>query len=116
MDATQLLVDYLNAQGLSVPAYPQNPQDTSGSFCVVELTGCDETNPIRSVHSLDVDCWAERRSEAATLADEVKQLVFAMVEIEPNVFHAEVTTTYNNPEPDSGHPRYTVGFDITTCN
>lgn len=113
MDATGMVVDYLNGADVGVKAYPAVPSRRPAEFLVVEQTGGSRPDRVRSLPSVDVDCWAQTRARASELSDEVAALALAMADELPNVFRATVTTQYNNPDPDSGQPRYTVGIDIT---
>ena len=119
MDAARLVVDYLNSVGVGATAYHEVPRDrqtgepTGLPFAVVEQTGGRAENPVQLELSVDVDCWAGTRRAAAVLAEAVSDAVLAMPDRLDDVFHAEVTTTYNNPDPDSGTPRTTVGVDFT---
>lgn len=113
MDATFLVVDFLNESGVGADAYPQVPSDRPGSFLVVERTGGGDQNRVQSTASVDVDCWAQTVWEASELAESVREALLTMPDVEPNVFHVSITSTYNNPDLDSGSPRYTVGADMT---
>lgn len=113
MDAALIVSDYLNALELGVTSYLSVPPDRPDEFIVVEQTGGSRPDRVRSLPSVDVDCWAQTRARASEISDEVAAAALAMADTLPNVFRATVTTQYNNPDPDSGQPRYTVGIDIT---
>ena len=116
MDAARLVVDYLNSVGVGATAYHEVPRDrqtgepTGLPFAVVEQTGGRAENPVQL--ELGVG-GGGRRPPAAVLAEAVSEAVLAMPDRLDDVFHAEITTTYNNPDPDSGTPRTTVGVDFT---
>ena len=114
MDAAVLVSDYLNASGVGAAAYLAVPSKRPDEFMVVEQTGGSRPDRVRSFPSVDVDCWAQTRARASELSDEVAAAALSMADALPNVFRATVTTQYNNPDPDSGQPRYTVGIDITS--
>lgn len=113
MDAALLVADYLNASDIGAAAYLAVPSSRPDEFLVVEQTGGGRPDRVRLLPSVDVDCWAKTRARASELSDEVAAAALAMADELPNVFRATVTTQYNNPDPDSGQPRYTVGIDIT---
>lgn len=115
MDAVTLVVDYLNACDLGATAYPAVPSDRPDTLCAVELTGGRQTGPVAFSPSVDIDCWAPTRPEAEALASRVRRAMLAMPERSPNVFHVEIDSLYDNRDPDSGSPRYTVGCDITAA-
>lgn len=115
MEPVTLVVDYLNGCGLGATAYPAVPPDRPGSFLCVELTGGRQPDRVRFNPSVDVDCWAETRPEAERLAGRVRRAMLAMPGASPNVFHVEIDSFYDNRDPDSGSPRYTVGCDITAA-
>lgn len=60
-----------------------------------------------------MDCWAETEFGASELAESARKVLLGMPDVEPNVFHVEITSTYNNPDLDSRIPRYTIGADLT---
>lgn len=113
MDAALTVSDYINSAGIGVESYLSVPEKRPAEFLVVEQTGGARPDRVRSLPSVDVDCWAQTRARASELSDEVAALALAMADELPNVFRATITTQYNNPDPDSGQPRYTVGIDIT---
>lgn len=115
MNAVPLVVDYLNACDIGATTYPTVPSQRPEKFCSVELTGATQPDRVRFSPSVDVDCWAPTRPEAEELAGRVKRAMLAMADEVPNVFHVEVDSLYDNRDPDSGCPRYTVGCDITAA-
>lgn len=116
VDYTQLLVRYLNGASLGVTTYPEVPADRPDEFCVVELTGGSLDDRFSARPQLDVDCWAQTRARAAQIACDVVSAALAMPDGTENVFNVNITSTYNNPDLDSGTPRYTVGLELTTTN
>ena len=115
MEPVALVVDYLNACDLGATAYPEVPDGRPDTFLAVELTGGRQENPVEFNPSVDIDCWASTRPEAERLAGRAKRAMLAMPGASPNVFHVEIDTFYDNRDPDSGNPRYTVGCDITAA-
>lgn len=113
MDAALMVSDYLNGLELGVTSYLAVPSERPDEFIVVEQTGGSRPDLVQSLPSVDVDCWAATRARASEISDEVAAVLISMPDDLPNVFRAEVTTIYSNPDPDSGQPRYTVGLDIT---
>lgn len=112
MDAARLAVDYLNASGLGAAAYYEVPETRPSSFLVVEQTGGGVSERVLHRLYVDVDCWAPTRRAAAELAERVMAALASMPDEEADVFGASVTSTYHNPDPDSGTPRFTVGTEI----
>lgn len=112
MDISLATVDYLNGSDIGTVAYHAVPANRPEEFLVVEQTGGDSGNRVQTRASIDVDCWSSTRKSAASLAGSVRAALFGMPDALENVFHVEVTTVYNNPDLDSGTPRYTVGADI----
>ena len=113
MNITSLVVDYLNSCDLGAVAYPERPSKASGALMTVELVGIQQPNPVQLNPSVMIDCWADTRQEAEALADDVRHVMLAMPAKVANIFHAEIDSFYNNRDPDSGCPRYTVGVDLT---
>lgn len=113
MDYTALVVDYLNAQDLGVTAYPSVPSKRPDSFAVVEQTGKSSGELVMRTVSMDVDCWAGSLKSAVHLSGAVETFMLSMPGELDDVCDVSVTTCYNNPDPDSGQPRFTVSFEIT---
>lgn len=107
------VADYLNASG--VETYLDVPSDRPSEFCVVEQTGGSIDERVGQVASIDVDCWSATRRGAASLSERVAALVSAIPDEVENVFGAEVTDTYRNPDLETSPPtpRVTVGVEIT---
>ena len=116
MDYVQLVVDHLNSSGIGATAYPQVPSERPSEFAVVEQMACPMPDLVRRLPSVDVDCWAGTRHEAASLAYRVAEAILLMPDQLQNVFGAAVTTVYDNRDPDSGSPRYTVSVDLTVAD
>lgn len=114
MDYTRMAVDYLNGRSLGATAYRAVPSDRPASFMTVELTGGGADGIVVRSPSVDVDCWSATPHDAEELASRVVDAMLGMPDVETNVFYVEVSAFYANPDPDSGSPRVTVGFDITT--
>lgn len=113
MDASMIVSDHLNSSALGVTSYTEVPRNRPDEFCVVEQTSGSVQERALVTFGVDVDCWARTRARAADLASRVTKALLDMPDELPNVFHAEITTTYNNPDYDSGAPRYTVGASVT---
>lgn len=118
MDVERLVVDYLNSLNLGATAYYDVPADRPESFLVVEQTGGGLSNYVVGLPSVDVDCWAPTRREAALLAEAVAHAAIPMPERLEDVFYASVSSTYHNPDLDTRPPteRYTVGIDLTVMD
>lgn len=112
MDAAALVVDALNAANLGFDIYHEVPADRPDEFAVVELTGGGSDNRFTSEPAVDVDCWAKSRRRSCEMADACRKAMFDLPGTHQNVFHVQVTSTYNNPDLDSGTPRCTSGFVI----
>ena len=110
MDYAIMVSDYLNANG--IVSYLDVPPNRPDEFCVVELTGFTAENVVLRRPSVDIDCWAKTRKRAASIASDVVDAVFGMADDLPNVFDVAITSKYNNPDMDSGSPRYTVGVSV----
>ena len=121
MDASRLVVDYLNSrEDIGAAAYYDVPSDRASllPFVVVEQTGGGVQGRVVSTPDVDLDCWASTREGAAKLADSVIAAALEMPDMLPDVFGAEITSTYNNPDMETRPPgpRYTVGVSITYCS
>ena len=108
---TNDLVAYLNER-LDVEVYPEVPSERPDEFCVVRLVAGRQPNRVEIYPSFEVDAWSTTRPKAEALANQVKVALIEAVSL-PSVFYVEIDTFYDNRDPDSGSPRYTVGCDIT---
>ena len=113
MDYTALVVDYLNAQDLGVTAYPSVPSKRPESFVVVEQTGMSSGELVMRTASMDIDCWAGSLKSAVHLAGAAETFALSMPDELDDVCDVSISTCYNNPDPDSGCNRFTVGIEIT---
>lgn len=113
-DYVGALVDHLNASGLGCRAYRSVPSSRPERFMVVTLTGGPVENAVQRSPSMDVDCWATDARGSADLADAVANAVISMPDEIENVFGSRVTTTYYDPDLDSGTPRTVVSVGLWT--
>lgn len=104
----RLLRDAIGTAGyLDVPA--ERPTE----FFTVEQTGSNEGRALSRV-SLAVQAWAPTRYRARELAYQLKDAVYSL-DSEANIFNPEVEGVYNDPDPDSGAPRYQLGVVVYIC-
>ena len=94
-------------------AYLDVPADRPDEFITVEQTGSAERRNLSRV-SLAVQAWASTRYRARELAYQLKEAVYSL-DSEANIFNPEVEGIYNNPDPDSGAPRYQLGVVVYIC-
>lgn len=115
MEIEDVVVEYLNEASVGATAYPQVPSSRPASLVVVEQTGGSSEEGVGWTYYVDLDCWAPKRSSAASLAQSVIDAMLAMPGSVKNVFNVEVTTSYRNPDLESSppYPRHTVGVEIT---
>lgn len=116
MLARQIVIDAINGSDVGFTAYRTVPSKRPDEFAVVELTGGGDANPVQCEPSVDVDCWAQTSYRAEEMAEAVKGVLFGLPGSCENVFGATVTTTYDNPDLESGTPRCTVGAVIYANN
>lgn len=118
MDAARIVVDLLNASGVGATAYygvpDPRPTDAPGPepFVVVEQTGGSRSERVARTLAVDADCWATTRRGASVLADAVADALERMPDELDDVFWVSVSSVYNNPDLDSGTPRYTVSISF----
>lgn len=112
MDAARVAVDFLNASGVGATAYYDVPEERPESFVVVEQTGGGRSDLVARRLAVDADCWATSRRDAALLADSVADALERMPDELENVFWVNVSSVYDNPDLESGTPRYTVSLSF----
>lgn len=103
-----LLITALNAvlpEG--VTAFGDVPATRPTAFVTVERTGGERTLFLdRGTYALQ--CWAQSRAQAATLADEVSSALLSLPASSGRVGATAVASVYNFPDPDSGTARYQI--------
>lgn len=96
-----------------IAAYLDVPADRPDEFLTVEQTGSSEGYAISRI-SLAVQAWAKSRYRARELAYRLKAAVYGL-DSEANIFNPQVEGVYNDPDPDSGAPRYQLGVVVYVC-
>ena len=107
VNAETLLVQKINSaetlQAEDLAASQDIPKRRPERFITVEQTG----GPIeryRSVPVIAVQVWAESRYWASELAGTVSGWLRNELALDPRVGRVNVSSLYNFPDPDSGHP------------
>ncbi|RTE47732.1 DUF3168 domain-containing protein [Actinobaculum sp. 352] len=118
MNSEALLIGWLNTHAaLQSPAYSDVPAGTPDDpkpdmFITVERTGGQRT-PVIDYPVFAVQCWADRREDAAQLADTVAQILTTDLPLHWNIGSVDVNSTYNFPDPDSDLARYQLTVTAT---
>ena len=80
-------------------------------FVTVERTGGSETDliPAAQIH---VQSWSTGRASAAALNELVIAAMLATVS-DAAISRCALTASYNNPDLETGRPRYSASFEVT---
>lgn len=114
IDVEEEIIEYLG-ENLECEAYAEVPNPRPERFVTVERTGGHLTdNGAIDRPTVAVQTWAESRSEAASLAAKVAQLLLVMPYETVNVMRCECNSLYNFPDPDSRQSRYQGIYDLVT--
>lgn len=115
----------MNVEGLLVAAYnaaddldgfPAStnvPANRPDRFITVERVG-GVTELHRDLPLVAVQIWAESRWVASETASVVAGITRAIALTHPQVARVEISSTYNNPDPESEHARYQVNAQLVT--
>ena len=80
-------------------------------FVTVERTGGSETDLIPEAQ-IHVQSWSTGRASAAALNELVIAAMLAIVS-DAAVSRCSLTASYNNPDLETGRPRYSASFAVT---
>lgn len=106
------LQNYLS-ENLSVPVSSDVPNPRPDEFVTYERTGGARSNCVIDQSTVAIQCWAKERPEASILAYLVDEIMQDFV-YEKGINKVSRNSFYNNPDLDSGCPRYQIVYDITT--
>ena len=112
MDAERVVVDHLNGSEVGATAYYDVPAERPSAFVVVERTGGPRGEGETSRPTLDAQCWAASRRDAALLAQAVEDALVDMPTTVENVAHVSITSIFRDTDLESGTPRYHVVCEI----
>ena len=119
-DATLTTVVYITAQlllrGDTTAVRTRVPDARPTRLVRVERVGGVKTNEVTDSAILTVECWAATESEAQSLGQLVRGLIFAMkgtTQTGVTVYLVqEVGGLAHLPDPDTEHPRYVFTAQI----
>jgi len=112
----------VNVEGLIVAAtnaalpdemFMEVPADRPTRFYTVERVGGPRRD-VRDLPLVAVHAWAGSRWEASEMATGFASFLSSLAVTHPNVARVDIESVYNNPDPDSEHPRYQVNAQIIT--
>lgn len=110
MTVEATVVAYLSGFA-EIPVSTNVPTPRPPRFITVERTGGGKGR-FQDFPTVAVQCWAESRYYAETLADEVAELLRVMRAAVPDAKRVDVGGVYNFPDPDSEHARFQVVVSI----
>lgn len=105
----KILLDYLTDE-LSVPVVMEIPPNPVSTFVLLEKTGSNEVNRIKSA-TFAVQSYAPSMYEAASLNEDVKAALDASVSL-PEISSAKLNSDYNYTDTTTKHYRYQAVFDF----
>lgn len=112
MNVEGLIVQAVNA-ALPDDAFMEVPSTRPRRFYTVERVGGAHRD-VRDLPLVAVQAWAGSRWEASEMAGGLAVFLESLALTHPNVARVDIESIYNNPDPDSEHPRYQVNAQIIT--
>lgn len=114
MDIERAAVDCINASDVGAKAYYDVPADRPKAFVVIERTGGSRGEAGTSRPTIDAQCWAQTRREAATLAEAVSDaLEVGLPAMSEDVASARVSSEFRDYDLESWTPRYHLVVEMT---
>lgn len=105
----KIVLDYLNDK-LSVPAFPETPEEKQERFILLEKTGGGSENFINSA-TIAIQSYAESLYEAAALNEEVKKAMSYIVTLD-SVSSSKLNSDYNYTDTKKKQYRYQAVYDL----
>ena len=105
----KIVLDYLNEK-LSVSCYMETPENPPKSYVLIEKTSGGEGNMIKSA-TLAIQSYAETLAKAATLNEEVKEVLRDIAELD-SISKAKLNSDYNFTDTSTKKYRYQAVFDF----
>ena len=104
------------AFGSTLETVNRVPNPRPAEFVRVMLVGGSRRDPVTDVPTLAVEAWADTRTRAAELAQEVRSVLYALEGAVLGDFSvqdvAEFAGPGDLPDPDSGQQRYSGTYAI----
>lgn len=104
------LLNYLSS-ALSVPVYMEMPEESTGSFVIIDKTGSAILNRITKA-TFAIQSYADSLYDAAVLNEAVKTAMGAMIERD-DISKVELNSDYNYTDTALKAYRYQAVFVIT---
>lgn len=105
----KIILDYLNDKA-PVPAYMEKPKEEPTQYILIEKTGGGRANYIDSA-TIAVQSYADSLFGAATLNEEVKTIMYDIIELD-EVFSVRLVRDYNFTDTTKKKYRYQAIFDL----
>lgn len=106
----KIISDYLTS-ALSVPAFPEEPEERPDRYILVEKTGSDKENYINSA-TVVLQSYAESLYLAAELNEAVKMIMEDIVQLDI-ICSSELNSDYRYTDVETKRYRYQAVYDIT---
>lgn len=106
----KMVLDYLN-ETLSVPAYPEKPEEPPKRYVLIEKIGGSKENFISKV-TLTLQSHAESLFLAASLNEDVKNAMDKIVILD-SIGSSRLNTDYNFTDTTKKRYRYQAIYDLT---
>lgn len=106
----KIVLDYLN-ETISVPAYPEKPEQALERYVLIEKTGSSKENYINKA-TLALQSYAESLFLASELNEEVKEAMDKIVILD-SIGSSELNTDYNFTDTSKKKYRYQAIYDLT---
>lgn len=105
------IIDYFNAQSGLPKAYMMRPEKAPKRYVLIEKTGSRKRNHV-TTSTFAFQSYGPTLLEAATLNEQVKEAVEAMIELD-DIASIRLNSDYNFTNTADKQPRYQAVFNIT---
>lgn len=115
IEVESMLVQALNTdtgfRALGQEAFTQVPKTRPVKFTTVERVG-GPRDTHRDIPLVAILVWDSSRYNAMNTGQKVATIIEQFAVTHPNIARVRVTSTYNNPDPDSGHQRCQINAEL----
>lgn len=107
----KVILNYLSSELTNIPVYMEHPENTEPPYIVLEKTGSNKKDFIKSA-KIAVQSYGNTLFEAATLNETVKEKMDALISVQ-SVSASDLDTDYNFTDTRAKEYRYQAIYDIT---
>lgn len=107
----KIIYDYLNNM-LNIPAYLEKPATVPNEYVLIEKTGSNQNLTLKEA-TFAIQSCAKSLFEAATLNEEVKDVMNMIADKVDKVVFCKLNSDYNFTDTTAKEYRYQAVFDVT---